>query len=309
MDLADVIRVSLTSELSRTPTEPIRTNVYTRVAWRDRVFHESTQWVTIMPADEWADTDEDRCWLPSFVFRRDPAVIRIVDLAQRYLMALSDDSAAGFDGYQSVDGEADDPTAGVDLQVRALWLALTHDLPLSYINPPPSSQIITQRLRTPTEVIEGRRGTCIDLTLLLAACLEYVEIYPAIFLLEGHAFPAYWRDAAHHDVFREAKDWLPVEESAGIELARIATGAQIQSAQWYLPRSPAAFREVLKPVRAGHLVPIESVWLTRRSSFAEALEEGRKNLRSYAEFNSMIDIVLAREGNVTPLPLMQRSTP
>jgi hypothetical protein len=37
--------------------------------------------------------------------------------------------------------------------------------------------------------------------------------------------------------------------------------------------------------------------------FEEAIEEGRNNLRSKAEFESMIDIALARNANITPLPI------
>ena len=81
----------------------------------------------------------------------------------------------------------------IDAQVRAIWWALVHDYAIGYINPPPSFVENEQRLRTPSEVVQGKRGTCIDLALLLAACLEYIEIYPVIFLLRDHAFPGYWR--------------------------------------------------------------------------------------------------------------------
>jgi hypothetical protein len=59
----------------------------------------------------------------------------------------------------------------------------------AYINPPPTFTEKSQRLRTPSDIVMGKRGTCIDLTLLLAACLEYAEIYPVLFLLKDHAFP------------------------------------------------------------------------------------------------------------------------
>ena len=44
-------------------------------------------------------------------------------------------------------------------------------------------------------------GTCIDLALLLASCLEYVDIYPVVVLLSGHAFAGYWRSESAHDAF------------------------------------------------------------------------------------------------------------
>jgi hypothetical protein len=54
--------------------------------------------------DEWVD-DTDNPWLPSFVLPRDPAVLKIISSSRRYLVGITDDSAAGFDGYQAVDPE------------------------------------------------------------------------------------------------------------------------------------------------------------------------------------------------------------
>jgi hypothetical protein len=73
---------------------------------------------------------------------------------------------------------------------------------------------------------------------------------------------------------------------------------------WYL--GPDTYEEVLQLVRDRKLVPIESVWLTQRGSFWEAIDEGLKNLRSKREFNAMIDIMLARRNRVTPMPLRGR---
>jgi hypothetical protein len=86
----------------------------------------------------------------------------------------------------------------VDLQVEAIWAALLHEWQLGYINPPPTyadtregvMPLDSQRLRTPSSVRRARMGTCIDLALLFAACLELVDIHPVIFLLDGHALPA-----------------------------------------------------------------------------------------------------------------------
>ena len=46
--------------------------------------------------------------------------MKIIGSARRYLIGIVDDPAAGFDGYQSVDDDAEDPTKGVDDQVRAI---------------------------------------------------------------------------------------------------------------------------------------------------------------------------------------------
>jgi hypothetical protein len=183
--------------------------------------------------------------------------------------------------------------------VRAIWSALLHETPLYYINPPPTFTESSQRLRTPSDTIEGRRGTCIDLALLLAACLEYVDIYPAIILLKTHAFPAYWRNATYHTDFKLAKDGAD-----GVGTTSDAPSAAVQRYGWHLQRGH--WPEVVRQVQAGRLVPLETVWLTQRASFADAIDEGLRNLSGRGEFDSMIDVNLARSDKlspVTPLPI------
>ncbi len=167
--------------------------MYIKVQCGDRLLRESSERVTVLPADEWRDDGEDHRWLPCFVLPRDPAVLKVVDSAQRYLRTLLDDTSAGFDGYQQLLDDDSNAADVVDPQVQALWAALQHDLPVNYINPPPSYTSQSQRLRNPTEIFRGNAATCIDLALLFASCLEFVGIYPVIFLIQGHAFPGYWR--------------------------------------------------------------------------------------------------------------------
>ena len=102
---------------------------------------------------------------------------------------------------ETSEGDPAEVCESVDLQVRAIWSALMLDFPLAYINPPPTFTDKSQRIRTPSDTIAGRRGTCIDLAVLLAACLEYVDIHPVIVLLLGHAFPAYWRHSDYLEHF------------------------------------------------------------------------------------------------------------
>lgn len=301
-ELRNQLPLSLTSTLLRSLRESVRSTVRVLVTYKGSELYHTTLPVTLLAVDEWKDDDENRVWLPSFVLPRDAAVLKIVDSAQKYLRATVDDAGAGFDGYQSVDAELEDPAAGVDLQAQALWWAIASDFSPAYINPPPTYTDASQRLRTPTDIIEGGRGTCIDLALLYAACLEYVEIYPALILLEGHAFPAYWRTEEAHNKFRQVEPPQSAEIEKGLtDSAAEAGRGPVSSYAWYLQKSH--YREILQLVQAGDLVPLETVFLTRRYSFAEALEEGLGNLRSRSEFHSLLDVRLAREKGVTPLPI------
>ena len=229
LDLTREIHASLTADLARSVRESVNSSLFVEVSWNDQLLYRDTHRVRLLPADQWRDTDEDRIWLPCFVLPRDPAVEGIVTKAHRYVRVLRDDPAAGFDGYQSVDSDREDPTEDVDLQVQAIWAAIVHEWQLGYINPPPSYSKgqDSQRLRTPSAIVAERSGTCIDLALLFAGCLELVDIYPVIFLLKAHAFPGYWRSDTAHEEF------LKVRKSGGMSAgARRMLAAGTQPEPW-----------------------------------------------------------------------------
>jgi hypothetical protein len=315
LDLRDKIRVPLLHAAWADLAECVRTSLAVKVTWGEFKIYSQTFTVTLLPLDQWRDDDVDRIWLPSFVLPRDPAVRRIVDSAQRYLMALRDDSGAGFDGYQSFDElqikQPETAAEAVDNQVRALWATLVYDSNIAYINPPPTYSTASQRLRRPSEVIEGGRGTCIDTTLLLASCLEYIEIYPVIFLLSGHAFVGYWRYDKYREEFKELVEGSRMgntnADAALINLGEEAGSREVPRYAWYFEkkRDPDLYELIVQKVREQKLVPLESTWLTCRGAFFEAMDEGAKNLQSVADFDAMLDIYESR-GKVTPIPLRGR---
>lgn len=308
-DLTDEVVLPLTSSLLRTQSERIQSSLSLLVKCEGEIAVQETFRIGLSPVDEWVDGGSDEWrWLPSFVLPRDPAVARIIDSAQGILCALADDPTAGFDGYQSVDPAArsDEERYGcVDKQVQAIWYALLDQHGLSYINPPPSYGGYTQRLRTPSQLLDERRGTCIDLALLLAACLEYVDIYPVVFLLTGHAFAGYWRSSEQHAAFLEMKGLeLMFGDEKIVAAAAAGSRSAVQQPGWVLGPGEGELEEVRRHVRQRALVPLEATWLTARGGFLGSVVEGRNNLRSTAEFQAMIDVRLARDRGVTPLPLI-----
>jgi hypothetical protein len=302
-DVRADIHVALTSALARGVRESVATSLFLEVAWGKHILHRDTTRVRLLPPDQWRDTDEDRRWLPSFVLPRDPAVAEVVEKARRYVRVLRDDPAAGFDGYQSLDPDREDPAEEVDLQVQAIWSALVHEWGLGYINPPPaySRHLDSQRLRTPSAVRDERAGTCIDLALLLAACLELVDIYPVVFLLDGedggHAFPGYWRSNEAHGRFVQVGEG---RAEAGTRAAPRRTGGDATQ-PWMSGRG--AYDEIVRQVDEGNLVPIETVALTEHKGLWAAVEAARENVADRDEFQAMVDVIRARGEGVTPLPI------
>ena len=66
------------------------------------------------------------------------------------------------------------------------------------------------------------------------------------------------------------------------------------------------YAEIMAYVTSGDLVMLEATYLTGAYSFKDAKKEGRANLRSRNEFDSLLDIQLARTVTppVTPLPII-----
>ncbi|MES2524575.1 MAG: hypothetical protein V4617_17885 [Gemmatimonadota bacterium] len=306
LDLSREIRIALTSSLARTLDEVLRTSLYVGVTWGDHQIFSQTFPVTLAPVDQWADTDMDRSFLPSFVFPRDQAVRTVIRNAEHYVTALRDDPAAGFDGYQSIDPELVNPAENVDRQVQALWYSVIYKVPASYINPPPTYAVMSQRIRTPTEVVSGGFGTCIDLALMVAASLEAVEIYPVVFLLNDHAFPGYWRTDAARDAFLRRIAKLAATPGRQDRTGDGSAARERPGVPWAF--DVTAVEEIKRSIGANALVPLESVGLTGRWSLSAAIEEGRGYFsdENADRFLSMLDVVTAREHGVTPLPLGAR---
>ena len=145
--LAPQVKIPLTANLPRSLRERVHSAVYVKVTCEGEIAFEDTQRVTLIPVDEWFDDTEKNPWLPSFVLPRDPAILKIINSSRRYLIGIMDNPAAGFDGYQ-------EEAAGVDQQVQAIWTALVNEYRIQYINPPPAYSRQTQRLRTPSDILE-----------------------------------------------------------------------------------------------------------------------------------------------------------
>lgn len=303
-DLSAEVHVPLTASLMRSLQEAVNSTLMVQLSHNDKVLTRDSHRLRLLPVDQWRDNEKDGQWLPSFVLPRDPAVVRAVELAQRYVRVLRDNPAAGFEGYQAAPSTQEEQLREVDLQVQAIWAALLHEWQLGYINPPPSysSKLDSQRLRTPSTIIGARAGTCIDLALLFAACLELIDVYPVIFLLNGHALPGYWR----HNSFQA--DYLAVSsDGAHGAMAGAAdrnSSASLQRYAWQAIGN-APYREVKQLIRARRLVPIETVRLTEHCGFVEAVEAGIDALSEADDFHSVLDIVTARTNGITPLPVVE----
>ena len=61
-----------------------------------------------------------------------------------------------------------------------------------YAEPPASFEVFGQRVRLCDEVLSQKMGTCLDLTLFYASCLEAIGLHPLLILQKGHIFAGVW---------------------------------------------------------------------------------------------------------------------
>jgi hypothetical protein len=298
--------VPLTSALFRSVDERMQTSLFINVTWHDQTLYRHTHTVSLAPIDQWVMDEINIGWLPSFVQPRDPAVRTILQSAQRYLRCIEDDPNAGFCGYQAED---------IDPQVKAIWSAIVYDFSLDYVSPPPSYNAYAQRLRSPQQVIEEDRGTCVDLAILFASCLEWIELHPVIFMTTHHAFVGYWTTDEVHEEF------LKTMAENGRDFS---SADHLVAERFPWTTLPVSYDDIYAWAYADKLIPVEAVSMTSRTGFAEAKAEGwfhfdeeqnpddhirprsdgspAAKVGGFGAFKSLVDISASREF-VTPLPI------
>jgi hypothetical protein len=325
VEFVENVFVPLGSELMRRRGEMLRGTVEISIRCGDvQVFHRFGS-IELPPCDEWKDDEFGRRYLPSFIFPRDPAVRDIITASQPFLRALKDESNAYFAGYQVSDRE--DVKDVVRFQLRALWAGIQNTLRIDYTNPPPSYTRGIQRVRTPEEVLRSRRGTCIELALLLAACWEHIGILPVVFLTPGHAFVGFWTNEEAWARFFDPKAFITFakdldttkeglsddanEAAKSFDPAKASGGGTTKKDEAWVLKAPHHLAMIHREVKAGNLVPVEATYVAMQGSFKAAEETGRETLAEIFrphEFDGMLDVQTARNFGVTPLAIITQGT-
>jgi len=125
-----------------------------------------TEWTGLATAPE---------LIAAFVRPNDPSVDAILRNAAEKLRQAGRDPA--LDGYQTR------KKARAWELGEAIWAAL-RDEQIVYALPPQSFERNGQKIRPPSAVLERKVGTCLDLSLLFAACLEQAGLNPLGFFLK-----------------------------------------------------------------------------------------------------------------------------
>jgi len=139
--------------------------------------------IELLAFDQWSGNHATPQLLASFITPNHPYVQQLCRAAADQKQAWTGD--ASMNGYQQ-----DDPN-DVRQQVAAVYEALRRES-IAYVMPPASFGKEGQRVRMADIIRRDKLGTCLDLTLLMAGCIEQLGINPIIVMMQGHAFVGAW---------------------------------------------------------------------------------------------------------------------
>ena len=266
---ADLDRdVQLDGAMLEALTEAVRGSVTLTARCAGTVVAQCQQDVRVLAHNQWGGTAGLPDILAAFVQPNDPAVARIARDASDLLRASGrPDSLEGYQGSK----------ARVWDQAQAIWGAVCR-LDLRYINPPPSFVGNGQRIRSPHQVVEERLGTCLDLAVLFAACLEFVGLRPLIVLQQAHAFAGLWLSEGDFGT-------STVDDAPGL-------------------RTRLKLDDLL-------LFETTSATHAHKPGFSQTLAAGAEHLAPEhdARFEGLIDIHRARQRRILPLAAVVAGTP
>ena len=243
-------------------TERIKSCLILKLKNREEAVKEQSFPITFMAYNQWHGSDCYPQLLTSFITPNHPCIAPIVKRASEHLLKLS--GSSDFCGYLCGDKE------NVRHQIQAIYQSLMEER-LSYALEKPSYEERGQRIRLANEVMAGRLGNCMDLTLLLAACLEYIGLYTILVLEYGHIYLGVWLVPDTHS--------RSVDDDLSFLLKKSAEGV-------------------------GDIMVIESTSFAKAEEvpFEEAVDLAFQSLNGNGLFQMFLDVYRCRLEGFHPLP-------
>lgn len=258
-----VVDVKLDHAFLTTLVNPIRSEILVRVESSGNLLAERQIEINLLPPSHWGGLKSAPELLAAFVRPRDPSVDTILREAADKLAQKGLDAA--------IDGYAKKTKRRAWEIAAAIWSAIVaHGV--AYVLRPASFESEGQPVRGPSEILTRKVGTCLDLTLLYAACLEQAGLNPLLVLTQGHAFGGFW--------LGDEKFSTPIIDD------------------------PQMLR---KRVQLDEIVLIETTALTQPNpaSFSQATALATRHVdeEARAPFELAVDVRKARAANIRPLDL------
>lgn len=218
--------------------------------------------IDLLAYDEWSGCYIMPELIAAFVTPNHPAISGILKIATDYLRKWGKDPS--ITGYQSRNADV------VKLQMAAVYAAL-QSKNIVYNNPPASFEKAGQRVRLPYSVIEQKQGTCIDLAVTYASCLEAAGLFPLIMIKKGHA---YCGCRLEEETFADCV----IDDFSAID-----------------KRTVSGNEDIL-------LVECTDFTAGEKIDFDRAVKHGKNNLSDSENFICAVDVRRARAGGLRPIP-------
>lgn len=219
--------------------------------------------ITALAFDQWPGLQYTPELLAAFAMPNHPVVTSMIRLASKYLEKWTGDPSLA--GYQFDDQNR------VKNMAAAAYAAIQQKN-ITYAEPPASFEVFGQRIRLADAVLDQHLGTCMDMTLLYAACLEAMGLNPVMVMMKGHIFAGVWLlEESFSDMIMDDPSQLEKRMSRGIH-------------------------EMI-------VVECTAMCAGKSSSFDEAVTSAERKVSNYGDFAFVIDVKRARSMGIRPLPM------
>ncbi|HET6383165.1 MAG TPA: DUF3320 domain-containing protein [Armatimonadota bacterium] len=257
------VDLELCAPFLRTLSERVAGSLNLKVTRNDEPVYSRTAPIEVLACDEWNGAQTVPEIIAAFITPNLPAIGHLLQRASEIMGQWTGDPS--LDGYQSRD------PGRVRSQLGAFFAAIRKE-EIAYCTPPASFEEHGQRIRLPDSILGNRLATCLDLTVLFAACAEAAGLRPLVLFFKGHALPGAWL----------VDESFP--ESAQDDVTLITR------------RIPAGVQEICV---------IESTAMAsgQNAAFDDAVRMAESKLREPDQFLFFVDVRRARASQIRPIPI------
>ena len=218
--------------------------------------------IDILAYDQWGGLNVLPEMLAAFITPNHTAIVPIIKRAASILGQWTDNPS--LDEYQSRTPDR------VRKQMAAIYTAITEQQ-IIYSTIPASFEEYGQRVRLADSVMAQKLGTCLDMALLYASCLEAIGLNALIIITQGHAFAGAWLVP---ETFPD-----PTIDDVSLLTKRTAEGIYDIT-----------------------LVETTCMNMGQHSDFDDAVKSANGKLTDSSKFILAIDVKRARHSGIRPVP-------
>ncbi|NEM97191.1 DUF3320 domain-containing protein [Pontibacter burrus] len=259
----DAVHLKVSSSYLSNLSEKILGNFTLNITSESNILFTGSYPVSVLAYDQWSGAAILPEMIAAFVTPNHAQISKIISKAATILERWT--GSPSFDEYQSRNPDR------VRKQMAALYEAIA-SLEIVYCSVPASFEENGQRIRMCDTIFTHKLANCLDISLLYAACLEAVGIYPLLIFTKGHAFVGGW---LIEESFAD-----PVNDDPSLLTKRTADG----------------INEIV-------LVEATSMNAGRPVSFDAASAAANHHMKKDDEFGLFVDIHRTRFSGIRPLPL------